>query len=170
MHGEHDGAVEVLPRSLGKLRARFADLPAPPPGGVTGTYRAVFVGPAFLRIVAPRAIALAGMSRWYGKRFDGGGGGVNLLRNDDGSLRETLPTNASVEASWLDGRDALVVSYRVDSAGNPRQESSPVPWRWVRDEFRVLGDGALLGLTFAVGPWSRVLASPFVLVRVDPAT
>jgi len=35
----------------------------------------------------------------------------------------------------------------------------------VRDEFRSLDDGTLLGLTFVGGPWSRLAASPFALVR-----
>lgn len=162
MHGEQVSAIDTLPRSLGQLRSRFTDLRAPAPGEVHGTYRAVFVGPAILRAVAPRAIALAGMRRWYGKRFDGTGGAVNLVRGADGTVHDILPTRTFVDTSWLDGGDALVVSYGTDP-----QHAAPVPWRWVRDEFRALDDGTLLGMTFAGGAWSRVAASPFVLVRDD---
>jgi len=162
VHGEQANAIDTLPQSLGQLRARFAALRAPAPDEVRGTYRAVFVGPAILRVVAPRAIALAGMRRWYGKRFDGAGGAVNLVRDSDGAVRDILPTRTFSDASWLDGGNALIVSYGAD----PRQ-SAPVPWRWVRDEFRTLDDGTLLGMTFAGGAWSRIAASPFVLVRDD---
>lgn len=62
-----------------------------------------------------------------------------------------------LEPSWLDGRPAIVCSYGADS---------PVPWRWVRDEFRPLDDRRLIGLTFAGGPWSRVAAAPLLLSRV----
>ena len=61
-----------------------------------------------------------------------------------------------LEPSWLDGRPAIVCSYGADS---------PVPWRWVRDEFRPLDDRRLIGLTFAGGPWSRVAAAPLLLTR-----
>ncbi|WP_346765111.1 hypothetical protein [Rhodococcus sp. BL-253-APC-6A1W] len=160
VHGEQAHAIDALPQSLGRLRTRFSELRAPAPADVQGTYRAVFVGPALLRAVAPRAIALGGMRGWHGKRFDGAGGAVNVLRDGDGTLRDSLPATISTDASWLDGSEALVVSY-----GTGPQGSAPVPWRWVRDEFRALDDGTLLGLTFVAGPWSRLAASPFALVR-----
>ncbi|MBS9373720.1 hypothetical protein [Rhodococcus sp. B50] len=152
--------TDVLPRSIRGLQERFrmlhADaLPA------AGTYRAVFVGPAALRVAAPRAIALGGMPRWYGKRFADGGSAVNLLDDGDGALREVLPMRVALEPSWLDGRNAIVVSY---GAGGP------VPWRWVRDEFRPVDEGTLLGLTFVATPASRIAASPFTLVRDLPSS
>ncbi|WP_040798163.1 hypothetical protein [Nocardia higoensis] len=148
-----------LPRSLSELRALFAGLPvgAAP---VTGTYRAEFVGPGPLRVAAPRAIALGGMRRWHGKRFAGDGTAVNVLRapGDGAGLVEHLPMTVATESSWLDGQPAIVVSYGG---------SGPIPWRWVRDEFRVLDENTLLGLTFVGGPWSRVAAAPFLLIRED---
>ena len=154
--GETD-AIRSLPGSIRGLRERFRSLRS----DVTmapGTYRAVFVGPALLRFAAPRAIALGGMPRWYGKRVAADGTAANLLVTDDGTLREDLPIRVATEPSWLDGRPAVVVSYGSDG---------PIPWRWVRDEFRALDERTMLGLTFAVAPWSRVAASPFVLVRDD---
>lgn len=147
--------TDALPRSIRGLQQRFrmlhADaLPA------AGTYRAVFVGPAALRAAAPRAIALGGMPRWYGKRFADDGNAVNLLADADGALREVLPMRVALEPSWLDDRPAIVVSYG---------SNGPVPWRWVRDEFRPVDDGTLLGLTFVAAPASRIAASPFTLVR-----
>ncbi|MFD6893738.1 hypothetical protein ACFWB0_04195 [Rhodococcus sp. NPDC060086] len=123
-----------------------------------GTYRAVFVGPALLRIAAPRAIAVAGMPHWYGKRVHADGTAANLLGRDNGTPREHLPIAVALEQSWLDGRPAVTVSYGADA---------PIPWRWVRDEFRALDERTWLGLTFVGGSWSRRAASPFVLVRDD---
>ncbi len=124
-----------------------------------GDHRAEFIGPRPLRGAAPRAIALGGMPRWYGKRFAGDGTAVNLLRASaaaDAPLLERLPMTVGIEPSWWDGQPAIVVSY--GSAG-------PIPWRWVRDEFRALEAGILLGLTFAGGRWSRHAAAPFLLIR-----
>jgi len=148
----------ALPRSIRGLQERFRTLDADALPAA-GTYRAVFVGPAALRAAAPRAIALGGMPRWYGKRFADDGSAVNLLADTNGTLREVLPMRVALEPSWLDGRPAIVVSYGSDG---------PVPWRWVRDEFRPVDDGPLLGLTFVATPASRVAASPFTLVRDAP--
>lgn len=142
------------------LVSRFRALPDPSLSAIEGTHEAVFVGPAVLRAAAPRAIALGGMPRWYGKRFAASGApdvleGVNLLRAPGGGFDERLSMRAAVAPSWLDGRPALVVSY-VDA---------PPPWRWVRDEFRSLDETTLLGLTFVASPRLRALAQPFTLER-----
>lgn len=145
-----------LPSSLSALRTLFAqatppaDLPAP------GDYRITFVGPAPLKLAAPRTIGLGGMPGWQGKRFAADGTAVNMLDDGRGGTREALPMRVTLEPSWLDGRPVIVCSY---GAG------SPVPWRWVRDEFRPLDDLRLIGLTFAGGPWSRALAAPLLLTR-----
>lgn len=126
---------------------------------LTGDYRAEFIGPRPLRAAAPWAIALNGMPRWHGKRFTGNGTAVNLLRASaaaDTPLLERLPMIVGIEPSWLDGQPAIVVSYGPDG---------PIPWRWVRDEFRTLDAKTLLGLTFAGGRWSRRAAAPFLLIR-----
>ena len=82
---------------------------------------------------------------------------MNLVDDDEGRPpRETLPMRVTLESSWLDGGQVIVCSYGA---------SSPVPWRWVRDEFRPLDDRRLIGLTFAGGPWSRVAAAPLLLTR-----
>lgn len=148
----------ALPTSLGPLRRLFSraapstELPEP------GDHLVTFVGPAPLRVAAPRAIALGGMPGWRGKRFAADGTAVNLVDDDDeaGNPREVLPMRVTLEGSWLDGRPTIVCSYGADS---------PLPWRWVRDEFRALDDRRLLGLTFAGGPWSRVAAAPLLLTR-----
>ncbi|WP_280501306.1 hypothetical protein, partial [Nocardia farcinica] len=140
-----------LPRSLSQLRGLFAGLPAGD-RPVTGTYRAEFAGPAPLRVAAPRAIALGGMRRWHGKRFAGDGTAVSVLRSPDGGgLVEHLPMTVATESSWLDGQPAIVVSYGSEG---------PIPWRWVRDEFRVQDEHTQQRLTFVGGPGSRVGPAP----------
>lgn len=145
-----------LPTSLGALRALFSE--TAPPGGLPapGDYLVTFVGPAPLKVAAPRAITLGGMPGWLGKRFGADGTAVNLLDDGRDAVREALPMRVSLEPSWLDGRPAIVCSYGSDG---------PIPWRWVRDEFRPLDDRRLLGLTFVGGPWSKSLAAPLVLTR-----
>ena len=147
----------ALPSSLSRLRAMFSQ--ATPPTGLPdpGDYLVTFVGPAALRTAAPRAIAFGGMPGWQGKRFGSGGGATNLVDDDKtGSHREIMPMTVRLEPSWLDGRPVIVCSYGADS---------PVPWRWVRDEFRPLDNRRLIGLTFVGGPWSRALAAPLLLTR-----
>ena len=146
-----------LPTSTGALRALFSRATPPVARPHAGDYLVTFIGPAPLTVVAPRAIALGGMPGWRGKRFDGAGGATNLVDDDNGAHREIFPMQVKLEPSWLDGRPAIVCSYGADS---------PVPWRWVRDEFRPLDDRRLIGLTFAGGPWSRVAAAPLLLSRV----
>jgi len=144
-----------LPTSPGALRALFSRVTGPTALPV-GDHLITFIGPAPLRAVAPRAIALGGMPGWRGKRFADDGTAVNLLDDGHGGVREALPMRVTLEDSWPDGRPVIVCSYGA---------SGPVPWRWVRDEFRALDDRRLLGLTFAGGPWSRAVAAPLLLTR-----
>lgn len=146
-----------LPTSLGALRILFSQA-TPPAALPVGDHLITFVGPAPLKAVAPRAIALGGMPGWRGKRFAADGTAVNLVDDDDNANgpREVLPMRVTLEDSWLDGRPAIVCSYGADS---------PVPWRWVRDEFRAVDDRRLLGLTFVGGTWSKVAAAPLLLTR-----
>lgn len=153
----------ALPTSLGALRGLFTQAGAPTALPAAGDYLVDFIGPAPLKVVAPRAIALGGMPGWRGKRFAANGTAVNLVDDDNddnddeaGAHREILPMRVTLENSWLDGRPAIVCSYGTDG---------PVPWRWVRDEFRMLDDRRLLGLTFAGGPWSKAAAAPLLLTR-----
>ncbi|MEO9328034.1 hypothetical protein [Gordonia aurantiaca] len=147
-----------MPTSLGSLRTLFSETAPPASLPEPGDYLVTYVGPAPLRVVAPRAIALGGMPHWRGKRFGPAGDAVNLVADDavDGALREVMPMQVTLEASWRDGRPAIVCSYG---------QGGPVPWRWVRDEFRALDDRRLLGLTFAGGRWSAPLAAPLLLTR-----
>lgn len=151
-----------LPATLAGLRARWGALPAPALSALIGTHAASFVGPAVLCAVAPRGLGLLGLPGWFGKRFAEGGSkgelpGANLLRGGDGdggALREHLQMRAVIAASLLDGLPAAVVTYGRDA---------PLPWRYIRDEFRDVGDGRLLGMTVLDLPGARSTGTPFLL-------
>jgi len=141
-----------LPTDLAGLARLWSVLPATTPGELEGDHRARFLGPRWLRAVAPRGIGLVGLPGWWGKRFDADGVGTNLV--DDGA-RTHLAMRARVEPSVLDGRPVMLVSYPPDA---------PLPWRRVRDEFRTLPDGRLLGMSCVpTGPLTQGL--PFLLER-----
>jgi cholesterol oxidase len=149
-----------FPGSPGDLRRLWGALPAPEPPELAGSHRAVFVGPGPMRAAAPRALDLAGLPGWFGKRFsspDPGGvlRGMNLLRGDaDGDLVEYLPMQAQIEPSVLDGAPVLVATYGGDA---------PLPWRHVRDEFRRVGPGLLLAMTVVDRPLLRKVGVAFAL-------
>ncbi len=151
--------VEDLPVSLSGLGRLWRALPAPDTETLTGDHRAVFIGPAPGRAVAPGALSLLGLPDWYGKRFrlaSEGLLGINLLRRDgsDDELSEYLEMKAAIEPSALDGAPVLVSTYDVEA---------PLPWRHVRDEFRLLGPGLLLGMAVLDKPVLRRIGTPFVL-------
>jgi cholesterol oxidase len=157
--------VEGLPRSPFALRRLWGALPVPDPGMLEGSHRAVFVGPGPSRSLAPAALGLAGLPDWYGKRFrfaqDGSDEltGMNLLRDGDG-LVEHLEMRAAIEPSALDGVPVLVSTY---------PGAAPLPWRHVRDEFRLLAPGLLLGMAVFDRPFARRIGTPFALEHVDSA-
>lgn len=150
---------EDLPRSPAAIRRLWGALPAPEPADLAGTHRALFVGPGPLRALAPGALGLAGLPDWYGKRFEQDGprlSGMNLLRSGS-DLVEYLAMEAKLEPSVLDGEPVLVSTYGSEA---------PLPWRHVRDEFRLLSPGVLLGMAVVDRPLIRGTGLAFVLETV----
>jgi cholesterol oxidase len=150
---------EGLPGSPAALRRLWGALPAPGPSDLEGTHRAVFIGPPPLRALAPKAVGLAGLPRWFGKRFEAGEGGMtgmNLLESDDGFVGH-LEMDAALEPSVVDGAPVMVSTYGPEA---------PLPWRHVRDEFRLMSPGLLLGMAVLDLPFARGLAGAFVLESV----
>lgn len=158
-----------LPPSPAALRRLWGALPAPAPEDLVGTHRAVFVGPGPARRLSPAGLGLLGLRDWYGKRFEltpDGLRGINLLRQDgsDEELVEYLQMKAVLEPSVLDGAPVLVSTYGAEA---------PFPWRFIRDEFRLLGSGQLLGMAVLDRPLFRRAGMAFVLEatpgsRTDP--
>ncbi len=113
------------------------------------------------RLASPAALGLAGLPDWFGKRFERAGeredlSGINLLRSD-GGLVEHLEMVARVEPSALDGAPVLVSTYGDDA---------PLPWRHVRDEFRLLAPGLLLGMAVVDRPLLRRIGIAFAMEAV----
>jgi hypothetical protein len=141
-------------QALTSFETLFASL-APPlqATGLAGVYRAEFVGPAWLRRIAPPGLALGGLGSWWGKRFDGQGHGHNLV-NRRGELTPVLPMIVQAAPSRLDGKDGITLCYPA---------GSPFPWPWVIDEIRQLDPTTLLGMSLTTLQWMPRLALPFLL-------
>lgn len=149
----------VSRHTVASLRRQWVALAAPRLEDLAGSdFEAAFVSP--LRYVGPPGLTLLGLPRWFGKRFRGTGTrltGVNLLLGD-GGVTERLPMWVEIGPSLADDEPAALVHYAVDA---------PRPWRWVRDELRVLDDRHLVGMTYVDLPGLRRLSRvPFLLARV----
>ena len=143
------------PSSVRQGLLTWAALDVPSLADLEGTWRPEFLRP--LRHVAPAGLALLGLPRWEGKQFTGTAG-TNLVRRGPGDLEERLPMVLGIGASWADARPTAVVSYAADA---------PRPWRWVRDEIRLLDAESAIGLTFTDVPGGRRLGLPFLLHHTD---
>jgi len=149
------GGAEVAARgtALRVLAARWRALPAPASiTALVGDTAAAFVGPAWLRMSAPRGLALLGFAGWRGKRFAADGTGVNLHAGG----RAGLVMRAALAPSRLDGEPCIAVTYPRDA---------PFPWCRVRDEVRPLDADTLLAMSVLDVPGLRRIGLPFVLRR-----
>lgn len=151
------GAVTTVTYSwpIADLRASFADLAPPYPAELVGSWDGELVGRPALLLAAHLAAAATPFRGWCGKAFLDPAFAVNRVRRH-GLVRHGLAGKTARHGSRLDGRPALVISYRA----------ARWPWRHFRGELRAVSDDEMLGmlmLTFGrtvVGPF------PFRLVRV----
>lgn len=142
-------------QQLRPIRDCFAELPLPTRDFCQGVFTARFIGPAWLRHAARPSIAISGMPGWKGKRFLSPDRAINVLEWRGGS-HERLIMRCEESASRVDGKPALAFVY-----GN----NAPMPWRWIREEFRVLDSRTLLAMTIIDLPLLRRLSFPFLLER-----
>ena len=145
-------------QALRSFQPLFASLAPPAQAtGLAGVYRAEFVGPAWLRKIAPPGLALGGLGGWWGKRFDGQGHGHNLVCRR-GELAQVLPMLVQAAPSRLDGKDGITLCYPT---------GSPIPWPWIVDEVRQLDPATLLGMSLTRLRWAPRLALPFLLHKQE---
>lgn len=139
--------------SLPAFRRLFHTLSAPALESIRGEFRAEIVGPAWMRLIAPPALALGGLGGWCGKRFDANGQGLNLV-NRGREIKPVLPMQLARRASLIDQQPVIAVTY---------PSSSPPPWPWIIDELRRLDGHTLLGMTVVTRLGLHRLAFPFLL-------
>lgn len=142
---------------LPAFRALFAELATPDMATLPGFYRAAFAGPAWLRAIAPRGLALIHLRGWWGKEIRRDCTGANLVERA-GRVQRSLPVQVSAGPSILDGMPAVAVRYPA---------GSPFPWPHVVDELRQFDEMTLLGMTIVDAGILRRLALPFLLHRAE---
>lgn len=138
---------------LKSFRELFTSLVVPEVNSLRGTYRASFVGPAWLRTSANPALVVSGLGGWWGKEFHDDGTAINIvLRTGKFSMR--FPMKFVKARSFIDNKEGLALHY---------QQGNPFPWMYVVDELRRLDETTFLGMTLANVNGLRGLAFPFIL-------
>jgi hypothetical protein len=128
------------------------------PEEVDGVWQGEPVGPGWFVTLAGPSLAIGGLGGWWGKDFDGEGGVDNIVERG-GAFRRTLRGAVQQADSLVDGRSCLRIVY---------PQGSGLPWIWIVDELRQVGEGELLGMMVLSISWLPHLALPFVLhARAD---
>ena len=134
---------------------RTADLVgAPFPKGV---YKGTYVGPGWLKAVAPPSMVVSGLGGWWGKVFKAGGETYNLVKQA-GEIKPVFPMQLLVKNSRLDGLPALALLY---------DKRNPFPWPHVVDELRPLDETALLGMMYLNVRAFPKMAFPFLIQKIE---
>ena len=100
---ESTQAQQLNKQPLGQFKDLFNTLESPVISEMNGRFQAEFVGPGWLRAVAPPGLAPLGLGGWQGKTFDGRGGGLNVVRRK-GKLQEIIPIVLQETVSMVNGR------------------------------------------------------------------
>lgn len=149
-------ATHIDPKiSLSELRQRFHQGQLLPIEQRQGFWRARFVGPLWLRLTGMPSCYLSGLWGWQGKKFTTENTATNVLKRGDHTI-DALNMKVTEKSSEIDGKPVITLSYPMPS---------PIPWRWVTDELRVIDDHTLLGMTRLHLPILRHFAIPFLLER-----
>jgi hypothetical protein len=139
--------------SLRAIHGLFTHLDPPEVSSLSGIFRGLFVGPAWLRPVWGPILAVAGLGGWWGKEFDPHGNVINLVIRR-GRYERRFPMLIVQQTSYLDHKPGLALRYRADN---------PFPWPFIVDELRRIDSVTVLAMTLAdVGPFRR-MAFPFIL-------
>lgn len=146
---------QVLNAGLTSIRSTYEQLYPMPVSMRRGNYQARFIGPLWLRALAPISLWLTGLPGWWGKRFMHDAEATNILVKN-GRRVEKMSMHCIEDRSLIDGKPTVALHY-----GN----KAPIPWRWVVDEIRVLDDHTLLCMTVVNLPVLKHLSFPFLLSR-----
>ena len=150
-------ADQLSTASLSHIKTVFSGLHPVPQNVRFGFYRANFIGPAWLRTIAPSGLSLSGLAGWQGKRFLDPNQATNILKNKD-HLIEKMTMRCQEGISDVDGKLGVALTY---------DKKAPLPWRWVSDELRQLDDTTWLCMTVFNLPLLKHFPMPFLLVKED---
>ena len=117
-----------------------------------GYYRAEISGPKFLIPIKHMILSLLGLPGWKGKHFYGDYA-LNVLERK-GKVTKGLRMSIKTLPHRLDSKPGLVTVYEDDAS---------FIWRRCTDEFRVIDEHTLLGMTFFDLPFFRGKPSMFLL-------
>ena len=141
--------------SLSELRQRFQQGQLLSVEQRQGFWHARFVGPLWLRLSGMPSCYLSGLWGWQGKKFTAENAATNVLKRGDRTI-DALHMKVTETVSKIDSKPVITLSYPAPS---------PMPWRWVTDELRVIDDHTLLGMTRLHLPILRHFTIPFLLEK-----
>jgi hypothetical protein len=142
---------------LRQFPALYTTLALPDIPSLVGPFRGIFIGPGWLRVVAPPGLVVSGLGGWWGKYFQGDGSAINLVRRK-GVLEKRLPMSLIQAPSMIDGKPGLGLHYVSEN---------PFPWPYFVDEIRQLDADTLLGMMCAKPRLLGGLALPFLLIHQE---
>ncbi|TGM46607.1 hypothetical protein EHQ92_01400 [Leptospira biflexa] len=106
----------------------------------TGQFQIQWLGPKWFQWLAKTGLQFLHFRNWWGKSFHGQSEAINLFQKPGEShLEKKFKMLVSMETSPIDGKTSLFLRYTKDA---------PFPWPYFVDEFRVLKDGELLGMSY----------------------
>ncbi|EOQ90136.1 hypothetical protein LEP1GSC202_0638 [Leptospira yanagawae serovar Saopaulo str. Sao Paulo = ATCC 700523] len=142
--------------SLFTYKKRFLELHVPKEEP-TGDYQISWIGPKWFQWSAKTGLQFLHFRHWWGKSFQGKMEAINLFQNPkDLSFSQKYKMQISFEISCLDGKPSLFLRYTKEA---------PFPWPYFVDEFRVLNDKELLGLSYP--KFAPFLGLPFLIRKQD---
>lgn len=145
----------LVKSSLSEIKQIFCELESSRQSIPPAFYRAYFIGPWWLRAMAKPSIALGGLKGWQGKEFISEAQATNILELDSLVIKKLQMSLVDI-VSNVDAQQGMALDYGKDA---------PVPWRWIKDEVRVLDANTLLCMTVIDLPLLRHFQFPFVLCR-----
>jgi len=121
---------------------------------LTGVYEPELPGPSILKPFKWLFLSLSGLPGWGGKQFFKGFA-LNLITRQGKTVRGPR-MELSIQASKADGKNGLVATY---------DKNASFIWQRCTDEFRMLNDDTIIGMSHFNLPGVRGMQVMFVLHR-----